>query len=156
MEQLARDARELWVRTLELAEADSVAYEGFIEAVRMPKDTSEERERRASAMSDAADRAASVPLDVCRAAVELVGLLSLAKSKGLPATSTDVASGAAAAEAALKAASLNVLVNLSAIDNEQRRHFLLSACLDLLEQGRRSSESIDSEVRTELLAELEA
>jgi formiminotetrahydrofolate cyclodeaminase len=155
METLAGDARDLWSRALELAEADSAAYEGFIEAVRMPKETPEDAESRARAMSDAADHAATVPLEVCKAAVELLRLLSVARSKGLPATSTDVASGAAAAEAALKAASLNVLVNLSSIDDEERRLLLLGGCRELLEQGRRASESIDAEVRAEILAELE-
>ena len=40
-------------------------------------------------------------------------------------------------------------------DDEERRVLLLAGCRELLEQGRRASESIDAEVRAEVLAELE-
>jgi formiminotetrahydrofolate cyclodeaminase len=155
MEAVARNAERLWVRSLDLAEADSAAYEGFMEALRLPRETEQERESRKRAMSEAADRAAVVPLQICEAALEILDLLRVALSKGLPTAATDVASGAVAAEAALRAASLTALSNLSSIEDAERRLELASACRDLLESGRRISASIEIEVRGQLLGELE-
>jgi formiminotetrahydrofolate cyclodeaminase len=150
LEAMARRANELTVRSLELAEADSDAYQGFLNAMRLPKQTSDEIAARAEAMSIAADHAASVPLEVCRTAEAILDLLASARGKTLPAVATDVASGAAAAAAALRAASLNVLVNLSSISSEARRSELERESTRLLEKGQGLADAIDRGVRSEL------
>lgn len=150
MEALAAEANELWGECLALARDDSAAYAAFAEALRLPKGSPEEANRRGSAISHAADGAASVPLEVCRRARRLLDLLGSAHGRTLAAASTDLASGAALAEAALKAASLNVLVNLSSIDSDERRETLLEECTRLLAEGSRQADNIDTAVRASL------
>lgn len=155
METIASAAEALRAQALDLAEADSAAYERFMEALRLPKETDEDRERRKEAMSAAADHAAVVPIQICEVALEALDYLRVVLKKGLPTASTDVASGAVAAEAALRAASLTALSNLSSIDDADRRRELEETCRDLLERGRSASTSIETEVRRELLGGLD-
>ena len=59
-------------RFLTLADEDSEAYAGFGAAMKMPRDTDDEREARAAALQSAARIAAEVPLGCVEACVELL------------------------------------------------------------------------------------
>ena len=100
-------------RSLTLAvEQDASAFEAFMQAGKLPKDSDAEKAARAEAVEKATFQAAEVPLSVARQALRVAELANLAASLGNLNAISDAGSGAAHARAALTAASLNVRINL--------------------------------------------
>jgi formiminotetrahydrofolate cyclodeaminase len=100
-----------------LLQDDTVAYNGVIEAYRLPKDTEEQRAARHQAVQDGLIVAANVPLEIVRVAVEVCRLAKIAADLGNPAAVTDAGIGAILGEAAVQGASLNVEINMASIDD---------------------------------------
>ena len=109
-------------RTLgRLAREDSDAYAAVMAANKQPKDTPEQISARDEAVQSATLLAARVPLQVARAAVELLADLAVVARHGNPYARTDAPVGAYLAHAAAQGASLNVLVNLEGIADTAQR-----------------------------------
>jgi glutamate formiminotransferase/formiminotetrahydrofolate cyclodeaminase len=90
---------------------DSAAFESYLAAVRLPKDSEAQQSARAEAMEKATLQTIRVPLSVSNMAVEVLRLaVEVAGSGNLNAIS-DAASAAALARAALTGSSLNVRIN---------------------------------------------
>jgi len=114
-------AKALQDRLLGLADEDARAYDSVIAAMRLPKKTDAERAARVEAMQAAYRHATEVPLETMQACAEALGFALVAAQKGNRNAITDAGVAALAAEAGIRAASLNVRINLSALrDNELR------------------------------------
>jgi glutamate formiminotransferase/formiminotetrahydrofolate cyclodeaminase len=100
-----------------LVEQDASAYQGVLEAYRMPKASSQEKKERSAAIQQALEEAARVPLKVAQGAVGVLDLLPMLLEKGLPSAASDVGVAAYAAQAAVKGAALNVRTNLSLLED---------------------------------------
>jgi formiminotetrahydrofolate cyclodeaminase len=99
----------------DLADADSRAFDQVMAAYRLPKAAPEEQDSRRRAIQDALRHAAQVPLDTAIACVAVVKLAHQVVSKINPGAMSDAAAAALLAEAGLRAAQLNVMINLSSI-----------------------------------------
>jgi formiminotetrahydrofolate cyclodeaminase len=110
-------AEALRARLQRLLQDDTVAYNGVIAAYRMAKDTDEQKAARKRAVQDGLIVAANVPLEICRAAVEVCRLAHTAAEIGNPAAVTDAGIGAVLGEAAAIGAALNVRINLGSIED---------------------------------------
>jgi methenyltetrahydrofolate cyclohydrolase len=95
---------------LDLAEADSAAFEKVIAAYQLPKGTEEEQAARSAAIAEAFGAAARPPADLMAAAVRLAGLAE----DLLPAANRNVIGDIAAAAAAIGAAAITAQVNIEA------------------------------------------
>jgi methenyltetrahydrofolate cyclohydrolase len=95
---------------LDLADADSVAFEKVIAAWQLPKETQEEQAARSAAITEAFAAAARPPADLMAAAVRLAGLAE----DLLPAANRTVIGDIAAAAAAIGAAAVTAQVNIEA------------------------------------------
>jgi len=95
---------------LDLADADSVAFEKVIAAWQLPKETQEEQAARSAAITEAFAAAARPPADLMAAAVRLAGLAE----DLLPAANRTVIGDIAAAAAAISAAAVTAQVNIEA------------------------------------------
>jgi formiminotetrahydrofolate cyclodeaminase len=116
--ELVVKANDVRTRLEKLLQDDTVAYNGVIAAYRMPKETDEEKAARHGAIQDGLIVAANVPLDICRAAVEVGRLSKVAAEIGNPGAVSDAGIGAILAEAAAQGGALNVAINLGSIDDE--------------------------------------
>ena len=100
---------------LELAEADSAAFEKVVDAYQLPKDTAEQKAARSEAIAEALGGAARPPADLMAASVRLAGLgedlLTVANRNVI----SDIAAAAAAIGAAAVTAQVNIEANLSGI-----------------------------------------
>ena len=104
-------------RLEQLLQDDTVAYNGVIDAYRLPKRTEEQQAARHRAIQDGLIVAANVPLEIVRVALEVCRLAKTAAEIGNPAAVTDAGIGAILGEAAVQGASLNVEINMASIDD---------------------------------------
>jgi formiminotetrahydrofolate cyclodeaminase len=135
--------RALGARLLALADEDADAYAAFAAALKLPRDTDEQKAARTVAIRASARVAAGVPLrtvEACRAVVEASEVL--AGRSNLNAAS-DLAVASRLVEAAAHGAAENVIVNLPALGDESlagelrgRVETLLAEIEDLAEATR--------------------
>ncbi len=104
-------------RLEQLLQDDTTAYNGVIDAYKMPKDTDEEKAARKAAVQAGLIVAADVPLEICRVAVDVCRLSKVAAELGNPQAVTDAGIGAILGEAAVVGAALNVRINLGSIED---------------------------------------
>lgn len=122
-------------RFLELADADAHAFDGVMQAFKMPKGSDDERSVRSAAIQRGYLDAASVPLEVARTAVDLLPLAEDATALGNPQAASDGYSGAIAIYAAARCAIANVLINASSLKDETQRDGLLATAQSLRERA---------------------
>ena len=105
------------VKLEKLLQDDTTAYNGVIDAYKLPKETDAEKAARKAAVQAGLIVAADVPLEICRVAVEVCRLSKVAAEKGNPQAVTDAGIGAILGEAAVVGAALNVRINLGSIED---------------------------------------
>jgi len=103
----------------DLLEEDVQAYTRLSQTMKMPRDTEEQKIARDKAMDKDLKAAANVPLRVAEACVALMALCPPAAEKGNTNAVSDVGVGILMAEAGLRGAALNVLINLGFIKDER-------------------------------------
>lgn len=112
-------AMELRDRARRLAQEDEDAYGRVAEAMKLPRDTDAERERRTSAVQQSLKEAAAPPLETMRVASEILDLGRQLAGIGNRSAISDVGSAGYLAWAAFGSASLNVDINVNAVDDEE-------------------------------------
>ncbi len=101
-----------------LLEADVAAYTAYSQTAKMPRDTEEQKAARTAAMQAALKNATMVPLHIAEAAVKVMDLCRPVAEKGNKWAVSDAGVAVLMAEAALRSAALNVLINLGSIKDE--------------------------------------
>ncbi len=133
------EAAVLQTEMSSLVRRDARAYEGFVEAMKLPKSNDAEKAARKKAMGEAAIRAAEVPLETMRAALAVMKLAAVVAKKGNPNAASDGAVAALLARAALRGADMNVRINLPSVEDEALRAKMLAEA----ETISRETESIE-------------
>jgi formiminotetrahydrofolate cyclodeaminase len=103
----------------DLLEADVAAYTAYSQTAKMPRDTEEEKATRAAAMQSALKNATMVPMRIAEVAVQIMDLCMPAAMKGNKWAVSDAGVAVLMAEAALRGAALNVLINLGTIKDPE-------------------------------------
>jgi methenyltetrahydrofolate cyclohydrolase len=106
-------------RLTALVQADEEAYGVLSAAYKLPKETADEKKARTAAIQDALINATATPMDIAVACVEVLQLCGPVAEKGNVSAVSDAGVAALLAEAGLRSAALNVLINLAAIKNEE-------------------------------------
>ena len=118
MKDLQGKAEAIRNRMLELSQADADVFNIFMNALGLPKNTDEEKATRSSAIQQAYKDAAMVPFEIGELAYQIFDLADMVSRKGNQNLITDGIIAAINARAAVKAAFLNVRINLSGIKDE--------------------------------------
>jgi methenyltetrahydrofolate cyclohydrolase len=108
-EAVARRAREMRTRALELAEIELHAYEPVLEALRLPRDDPQRAERVDAARAKASES----PLEIAEVGAELAELAADLARTGNQNLAGDAIAGALLAEASAQAAARLVAINLT-------------------------------------------
>ena len=106
---------------LPLIDRDTRAFDAYLAAVGMPKETTEEKAARQVAMQDGLKAAVQVPLEVMRTADRCWEAMAEMGAQGNPASRSDLEVGAKALEAGIWGAFRNVAINLPGIEDEPFR-----------------------------------
>ena len=106
-------------KSIDLANADSIAFDKVMESYRMPKNNAKEKEIRRNAILKSTIGAAKAPFEIAREGHKFLLLLpELAKFGNLNAI-TDLAASAELAYSAIYIASLNVKINVDSMDDNE-------------------------------------
>jgi len=116
--ELVERSEALRLQLTDLLEADVQAYTGVSTAYKMPRDTDEAKVARSEAIQEALKKATIVPMQVAEACVQVLDLCTPGAEKGNVNAVSDAGVAALMAEAGLRSAALNVIINISLIKDE--------------------------------------
>ncbi len=103
---------ELTKELIPMIDADTSAFNEFMEGLRMPKGTDEEKQARFEKMQAGLKTAINIPLTTMRLGDKAWEALCLVAEYGNPASKSDVQVGAKALETGIWGAYQNVLINI--------------------------------------------
>lgn len=118
MQRLLADAESVRARMADLVRADMAVFDQVMAAYRLPKDTDEDKQRRAAGIQAALRAATEVPLDCARLCAQVIRLSRVAADRGNCNVISDAGAAVMAAHAALKCAALNVYINVGSLKDE--------------------------------------
>lgn len=98
-----------------LIDRDTDAYDGVVDAFRLPKSTDTEKSARTAAIQDALKAATDAPLDVMRGCARALSLVTTVGEMGNPNAWSDVQVARGMLSAGLRGAQQNVQTNLESI-----------------------------------------
>lgn len=120
--QVTRDAeglQKLQEKLLHLVDEDTKAFNAFMAALKMPKETEEEQAKRTKAMDEAAVESLEIPRETARTTVQIFDHLQSIAKHGNKNAISDAGVSAELAMAAIRGAILNVRINLPSIKDEK-------------------------------------
>jgi glutamate formiminotransferase/formiminotetrahydrofolate cyclodeaminase len=117
---LIAEADNLRADFIRLVDDDSAAFARVSEAMKMPKASDDEKRARTERLQPALLGASRVPLEVAKTSRRLLDLCERAVERAATATVSDIGVGAFLAEAALRGAALNVMINLASIKDAEQ------------------------------------
>lgn len=119
MEEIGIEAQRLKDAFIADVDRDTEAFNGVMDAMRLPKKTDDDKAARETAIEAATKQATLVPLDVLKRSLEAARLARRVIEKGNRNSVSDGGVAAAAARAAAVGAYLNVVINLAGIRDEK-------------------------------------
>ncbi len=102
-----------------LVDKDAEVFEPLSKAYGMPKETDEEKKLKAETMEACGKTACSVPLDIMRLSYEGIKIHRRMGEIGTMIAISDVACGVVFLKAALISGSLNVIININGIKDQE-------------------------------------
>ena len=131
MGKVLEGSKKLHADFINLMNEDTESFNLFMKALKMPKDTDEQKAARRAAMAEASKAATAVPLRTLESCAKTAALSVAAAKKGNPSAVSDAGVAALFAEAAAKAAAYNVKINLPGIKDEA----FAKECRDRMEKA---------------------
>lgn len=128
----AERAQQLKDALLAAVDEDTQAFEAYLDALRLPKSTPEEKELRSERIQAGLRVAVRVPLRTAELSLEVMRLAQTALAHGNPNSMTDVAVGAQMAFAGVQGGVWNVRINLKSIKDAAFRAEMDSRCSELV------------------------
>lgn len=119
METVCKHSETLRAEFVRLMNEDTEAFNAFMGAMKLPRDTEEQKAGRREALAEASKLATEIPLRTLEKCAELASLAAKAVKLGNRNAVSDGGSAALLAEAAGKAAAYNVRINLPGISDEE-------------------------------------
>jgi glutamate formiminotransferase/formiminotetrahydrofolate cyclodeaminase len=146
MEKTRSDSEHLMSAFVRLINEDTESFNEFMAAMKLPKDTDEQKATRGAAMELASKNATEVPLRTLENCVKIASLAVKAAQFGNPNTASDAGSAALFAEAAGKAAAYNVRINLSSIKDTEFTELAKKRMSESLESLAKLSSESDKKI----------
>jgi glutamate formiminotransferase/formiminotetrahydrofolate cyclodeaminase len=151
---LAEKAQALKDRLMVAVDADTNAFNAFMDARRLPDSTPEQKAARQAAMQAGLKVAIDVPLDTAMTSFEALELAGEAARLGKVASITDAAVGAQMAYAGVRGGVWNVIINLKDITDAAYIAGMQAQCSSLLAQAGERLKGITDYVDQKLLDRL--
>lgn len=148
MEEIFSSSKELKEELLDLLQKDTEAFDDAAKAFKMPKETEEEKRKRAQTIEDGLKKATEVPLSIMIKSREVSRLAKEVLKKGNKMAISDGAISALFAESAAIGAMINVKINFSWMKDKQYIEKTETQISEILEEvGRIKEEAISYTLR---------
>jgi methenyltetrahydrofolate cyclohydrolase len=118
LETIVPRAEERRRELLELIDADAAAYDRVIASYKLPRETDEQKAVRSAAIQRAVKEAADIPYRITSACAAVLDMVLPVAAKGNKNAESDAGAAALLAEAGLRAAAMNVEINLRLIKDD--------------------------------------
>ena len=118
MDEIGVEAQELKDRLAILVEEDTQAFNKVMEANRLPVTTDEEKSIKKENLENANKYAIQIPLETAQKCLRVIELSELLVINGNPNSVSDAGVAAEVALAGLRGACMNVMINLSAVEDK--------------------------------------
>jgi formiminotetrahydrofolate cyclodeaminase len=141
----------LVAQALRLADADEHAFQGLIDAYKLPNGTDDLKAARTASIQDALVQAAKTPAQLILLAGAVVDLATELFEVANPNVISDVAAAADAARAAATTARVNIDINVVAIKDTEARSRLAGQTDGLEEKVILGADSLVKRVRERIL-----
>ncbi|HJW72056.1 MAG TPA: glutamate formimidoyltransferase [Geothrix sp.] len=151
---LAEKAQVLKDRLMVAVDADTNAFNAFMDARRLPDATPEQKTARHEAMQAGLKVAIDVPLDTAKTSFAALELAGEAARLGKVASITDAAVGAQMAYAGVRGGVWNVVINLKDITDAAYVADMQAQCASLLAQAGEKVAEVSAFVDQKLLERL--
>lgn len=142
MKVMEASAKQLSQDLLDAILKDSESFNIYMDALKLPKETEEEKAARKAAMQEGLKAAALVPLETAKLAYDVMDYAELAITKGNPNAVTDGKTGLMLARTAVLAAGYNVKINLESIKDEEFVAKLSKEIEEIEENAKRREKEI--------------
>lgn len=142
IKEILQRSEDLRKQLTELIDKDTEAFNEVIKALKMPKETEEQKEHRRLAMQNAFKYAAEVPLETARKCVQILDVARVVAKKGNKNSVSDAAVSALMAQTGVQAAMLNVRINLISIKDAEYAQKVTSELHELLQNAMEKSSEI--------------
>lgn len=129
-----------------LIDEDTIAFNTFMDALRLPKVTEEEIEARKEAMAHAAIVSMQVPLETAGKSMEILKHMGSLARYGNKNCISDAGVGAFLARAAIESAVMNVRINLASVKDKEVSNQAESTCQKYLLEAEELCVEIIKEV----------
>ena len=148
--QVAEEAEALRAQLTAQIDRDTDAYNLVCEAMKLPKETEEEKRTRSEKIAEATLFATEVPHETLSLAVQALSVTGTIVGKSNPNAASDLGVAAANLETCAKGAWLNVLINLGGLRDAQKADELRTGGEALLQQARALAKEIFEAVAASL------
>jgi methenyltetrahydrofolate cyclohydrolase len=142
MHQLLAQSEAIVRRFLSLMDEDAAAFEPLAQAYRLPKETDEQKEKKAHIMENALKSAVQPPLRIMETCADAISLIALCADKGSVVAVSDAGVAASLCRAALEGASLNVFINTQAMQDRPYADALNARARDLLQSVTLAADAV--------------
>ncbi|GBG93716.1 putative serine cycle enzyme [Ligilactobacillus salitolerans] len=132
---------------LSLIKEDEEGFDAFTQALKLPKETDEQKRVRTANLQQGLVKAAQPPLKIAQTATKILHQLEEMKEFSSKSLLSDIGSGTALAEAALKASVLNVYENTRMLKDQQQAETLNQETDRVLNEGLQVSEKLYPEMQ---------
>lgn len=153
---LAEGAQRVKDALVLAVDEDTLAFNGYMDALRLPKGTEDEKKRRSAAMQAGLKEAVAVPLATAERSLEAMHLADRVAKVGNPNSLTDALVGCAAAFSGVRGGLWNVLINLKDIKDATFVDEMRSRCDLLLKDAQDLMARVGAEGDARLVAMIEA
>lgn len=127
-----------------MIDADTNAFTDYVAALKMSKETEEEKKLRREAMEAGLKHAIEVPLTTMRLGDKAWEAMEIVARYGNPASRSDIMVGAAALATGIWGAYQNVLINMESIKDQAYKEKTLAEAAVLLVNTRKNRAKIES------------
>jgi len=152
LNDLAEKAQDIKDQLLNAVDEDAQAFNTVLEAMRLPKDTDEQKATRQRALEEGYKHATQVPLTTARLCRLALDLCLAAARAGNTAAMSDAGVGALMAHAGLQGAIYNVRINLPSIKDQSFVMEIQKQLDELLQEAHEVAEAVKEEVEKALLS----
>ncbi len=143
MRKLIAPLHENMKKLIPMIDADTNAFNDYMTAMKLPKDTDEQKKLRTGLMQDGLKKAINVPLGVMKTADDCWQyMIELAKI-GNASSASDLAVGAKSLETGIWGAMKNVEINMGQIDDEKYKTAVLKEAGEIMKRAGKNLTEVE-------------